>query len=139
MEEVAGRKPGHFLRCDETDPETSARLTAAIRAGEPVRETILNQSKSGQKYWLDMEIRPLRNDAGVLTGYMAIEADVTALVESRQRLQAIVDNVTAGVVLHGPNGEIIAANPEACRLLHMSEAQMRGPRNHGPDLGHNIS
>ncbi|WP_420337268.1 EAL domain-containing protein [Roseibium sp.] len=135
LEEVAGRKPGHFLRCDETDPETSARLTAAIRAGEPVRETILNQSKSGQKYWLDMEIRPLRNDAGVLTGYMAIEADVTALVESRQRLQAIVDNVTAGVVLHGQNGEIIAANPEACSLLHMSEAQMRGQEIMDPTWG----
>lgn len=135
LADVRGRKPGEFLQCPQTDREVVGRISQAVRSGREIRETLLNRSKSGRVYWVDLEIRPLRSPSGDLTGYMAIQSDVTEVVESRQRLEAIVDNVAAGVVIHGASGDILASNPEACRLLHMTEAQMRGQAIMDPSWG----
>ena len=39
---------------------------------------IVNRAKDGREYWLDIEIQPLRDADGAVTGFMAIEADITA-------------------------------------------------------------
>jgi len=96
LKETAGRRPGTFLQGEKTDPAVVQRMQEAVSAGQGFSETIINYSKDGQTYWVSIECQPLHNDAGELTGFMAIEADVTrrieaetALEEQRQRLQKI--------------------------------------------------
>ena len=102
--EVVGKKPGEFLQFDKTDKDTIARLRAALDAGQGFRGEILNRSKDGQEYWLDLDIQPLLDGKGVLTGFMAIESDITrhklaeaTLEKTRDRLQAAATGTSDGL------------------------------------------
>lgn len=93
--EVIGKSP-NLLQGPSTDAETKSVIRAAIKAGEPVREIILNYGKSGTPYWLDINIIPLRNNQGDVTHFAAIERDVTALknAEFELRHKATHDGLT---------------------------------------------
>ncbi|GGB43918.1 hypothetical protein GCM10011316_14860 [Roseibium aquae] len=135
LPEVRHRKPGDVLQCPETDRETIRQLGDAVRDGREIRTTILNQAKSGRKYWLDLEIKPVRSPDGDLIGFIAVQNDITELLESRRRLEIVIENMAAGIVLHGSDGNIVAANSEACRLLQMTEDQMKGREVLDPSWG----
>jgi PAS domain S-box-containing protein len=96
--EVLGSKPGFFLQGPETDKNTVARISKAIQERRGIKEEILNYTKSGRTYWLDIEIMPTFNEAGEVNGFMAIQSDITdlkkALLEmqrSEQTLQTFMD------------------------------------------------
>jgi PAS domain S-box-containing protein len=50
----------------------------------------------------------------------------SALNDNEQRLQALLDNISCGVIVHGPDSHIIDANPAACRVTGLTLDQMRG-------------
>jgi diguanylate cyclase (GGDEF)-like protein/PAS domain S-box-containing protein len=91
--EVMGQVPGHLLQSERTDPQTVRAMREALEAGRGCQVELLNRGKDGRPYWLDIEIQPLRDEAGVLTGYMAIESDITA----RKQLQAQADEARQGL------------------------------------------
>ena len=86
LDEVAGKIPGEILQCEKTDPQAIARIRQALDSGLGCREEILNRAKDGSYYYLDLEIQPLRDAANNLTGYIAIESDITDAVQQRQAL-----------------------------------------------------
>jgi PAS domain S-box-containing protein len=77
LDEVVGRRPGDFLQGPQTDPEVRARMARAIAAHEPFECEVLNVAKNGRQYWVHIEARVLRDDAGQPTGFIAIETDIT--------------------------------------------------------------
>ncbi|MDZ7715064.1 MAG: PAS domain S-box protein [Balneolaceae bacterium] len=87
LEEIQGMKPSDFLQGPETDSETKRRLAKAIGQGQSIRERILNYSKSGEAYWLDMKIDPIYDEEGEIKNFIAIERDVSAEVEQEARLK----------------------------------------------------
>jgi diguanylate cyclase (GGDEF)-like protein/PAS domain S-box-containing protein len=74
--EVIGETP-RILQGRGTDKCALENIRAALEKQEPVREQLLNYSKTGHPYWLDMNIFPLRNKFGKVTHFAAIERDVT--------------------------------------------------------------
>lgn len=88
FEEVIGRKPGHVLQNERTDPETVQQIRNALIAQEPIQCEILNVSKSGTEYWLRLDIQPFFED-GVCTGFMAFETDVTERKEREEQLARV--------------------------------------------------
>ena len=88
FEEVLGRRPGDFLQGDGTDPVTVARIRASLSAGEDVSTTILNYTKSGRPYWLDLAISVMHDASGRPSHYMAIERDITEAVIAREAIRA---------------------------------------------------
>ncbi|MDX2013203.1 MAG: ATP-binding protein [Myxococcaceae bacterium] len=88
-EEAFGQKPGGLLQGPKTDPDTIARMRRALDAGEPFRGVLLNGAKDGREYWLDLDIQPLCDAQGQLTGFMAIETDVTELKARETALQEL--------------------------------------------------
>lgn len=87
LQESLGHKPGHLLQSAQTDPETVARLARDLRALRPCRVEILNRHKDGHEYWLDLEIQPLYDEAAQLTGFMAVERDITERLSREKALQ----------------------------------------------------
>ncbi|WP_071871403.1 PAS domain S-box protein [Atopomonas hussainii] len=87
LAEVKGQKPGKVLQGPQTDANTAARISKALKAGQGVREEILNYHKHGVPYWLDLEIQPVRDEAGRVSGFMAIETDITASKQAAEALQ----------------------------------------------------
>lgn len=107
-EESLGETP-RILQGKFTDKQTVKRIHDALVKKEPIRETILNYSKSGRPYWLDLNIIPLTNSLGEVTHFAAIERDVTEVTyraeqlekrneelrELKKNLQQIIDKQTA--------------------------------------------
>ena len=87
FDEAIGRSPGELLQSENTDQATVRALHAALNEGAPVRCEILNRSKDGQEYWLDLSIEPLHEN-GQLTGFIAIETEITDQVRTREALEA---------------------------------------------------
>ena len=76
FEEIIGKTP-RVLQGEGTSSETRARIKEAVLREEPIRETILNYSKSGVPYWLDMNIFPLLDSLGRVSYFAAVERDST--------------------------------------------------------------
>jgi PAS domain S-box-containing protein len=86
-EEVHGRRPGELLQGPLTDPETVAYMRARLDAGEGFRGVeVLNYRKSGSTYWTELEVQVVRNEAGRITQYIALQSDITA-----RRVEAAVE------------------------------------------------
>jgi PAS domain S-box-containing protein len=107
LDEVRGRKPGHFLQGGKTDPYTVEIMRRAIEAGEGFDVEILNYAKDGREYWLRIEAQPLLNDFGEVTNFIAIEADITQrrldeerLRESRRLYQAALSGNLDAVFIY---------------------------------------
>ncbi len=86
LEEARGKKPGQLLSGIETDPGAKSRMRDAVAQGRGFRETIVNYRKDGGAYWISIECQDLRDDNGNLSGFMAIETDVSARIAAEQAL-----------------------------------------------------
>ena len=86
LDDMKGKKPGDVLQGPDTDPPTRERMREGLAAGRGFKEVVLNYSKSGQPYWLSIEVQPLHDEQGQLSGFMAIEADITDAKEHESAL-----------------------------------------------------
>lgn len=87
LKDIEGKKPGSFLQGPETDPETVGEISISLTNRESIETTILNYSKDGTPYWLNMSIDPIFNDAGECTHFIAIERDVSEKIRKEKELQ----------------------------------------------------
>lgn len=89
-EEVIGNTPRMF-QFEKTDRPTARFIKEQVSKGESVTAEILNRGKHGNEYWLQLNIVPLREDTGEITGYMAVEVDITELKKTEAQIQKQVD------------------------------------------------
>jgi diguanylate cyclase (GGDEF)-like protein/PAS domain S-box-containing protein len=75
--DVIGHTP-RILQGIDTDQVTLRAIRTALKKGEPVHQTVLNYSKTGSQYWLDLRIVALRDATNAITHFAAIQRDVTA-------------------------------------------------------------
>jgi PAS domain S-box-containing protein len=75
-DEAIGRSP-RFLQGPKTSRAALGRIKAALQQRQPVREELVNYSKTGREYWLEVEIVPVTDAGGRVTHAIAIERDVT--------------------------------------------------------------
>jgi PAS domain S-box-containing protein len=89
-DEVIGQTPGMF-QFEKTDKHTARFIKEEVLLGKNVDAEILNRGKYGNEYWLRLNIVPLREDSGEVTGYMAVEVDITELKKTEIQIQKQVD------------------------------------------------
>ena len=87
LEEVVGRNPADFMVGPETSPRKVQLIRAAMARGRALSTDVVNYSKSGRKYYLHLEIQPVRNEHGELETFIAIETDITTRVETENQLR----------------------------------------------------
>jgi len=135
--EVLGKNP-EFLQTDKTDRATISRIGQTLRAGQTFHGDILNRSKQGQDYWLELEIQPLRDPLGQISGYMAIESDVTERRLAQSQLEAVLRDNNAllstldllGIVSMADRaGNIIQVNDAFCDISGYERQELIG-QNH---------
>ena len=86
LEEVKGKSP-FFMQGHDTNPETLAYLRKQIAAGEPFNCEILNYTKQGDKYWVRILGQAIRNNEGALTGFFALQENITKEKADQQKLK----------------------------------------------------
>jgi diguanylate cyclase (GGDEF)-like protein/PAS domain S-box-containing protein len=87
-EEVMGKTP-HFLQGPETSQATRVMIREALAANKPIQVEMLNYHKSGNPYWLDLSIVPVRDDEAEVTHYVAIEVDITERKKAEHEITRI--------------------------------------------------
>ncbi len=75
-EEVLGLSP-RLLQGPQTDREELARMRRALQQHKPVVAELVNYSRNGQAYWIDVQIVPLADAQGQVTHLVAVQRDIT--------------------------------------------------------------
>lgn len=133
--EVLGQSPGQLLQCANTDKEVAAAMKAALDTGEAFTGEIVNRSKLGQEYWIELEIQPRYNEQNELIGFMAIESDISERKATYQRLEvALRENnaLLSTLDLHGiisaadNNGLVTEVNDAFCNISGYRREELIG-------------
>jgi PAS domain S-box-containing protein len=77
-EEALGQTP-RILKSGYHDNEFYRQLWTGLFAGKPFLGTIVNRKKSGEYYWAEQTITPVKDDGGQITHFVSVLKDVTEL------------------------------------------------------------
>lgn len=89
--EVLGRTP-RLLQGPRTQRDELARIRAALERWEPVRAELINYTRSGEEFWVELDIVPLSTEeGGRVTHWVSIQRDITARRQAEAALRASED------------------------------------------------
>ncbi len=133
-DEAVGRNPG-FLQGTDTDRAALARISAALRRGESVREELLNSRKDGTPFWVEISIVPVRDAQGRITHFASAQRDTTErrraeeeLRSATRRLETVIHAWPLAVVALDPEARVQLWNPAAERIFGWTAAEVLGRR-----------
>jgi PAS domain S-box-containing protein len=85
------------------------------------------------KFWFELSIAPMEQNDDTITHFICLARDITvakkgdeALLVSEQRYRGLLNNLEAGVVVHGPDGKIVMCNIKASELLGIGTHDILG-------------
>ena len=84
LEEMAGRSLLEFTRSDNSDPDIARQIGEAIRVGKPFRGEILNATRDGEEYWIDLNISAEIDEEGADGILVHVATDITAMKTAEQ-------------------------------------------------------
>ena len=141
--EAIGHSP-RILKSGNQDPRFYEDLWKTVRAGKTWCGTLTNRRKDGSLYSEEMNITPVRDAGGAISGYIAIKQDVTerkAAEEARAFLASIVEATGDAVVGRDLNGIIVSWNRGAEAIFGYSAGEVVGKPIHAivaPDMHDNV-
>lgn len=94
-EEAVGKSP-HFLQGEDTERKQLDEIRAALEQGTSYAGELLNYTKDNKEYWVELNIAPLKNDAGEIIQFASVQRDVTerklAQVEREKLISELTDS-----------------------------------------------
>ena len=85
--ELLGRDP-RLLQGPDTDPAERQRIRAALSRWQPVTVELVNYTRNGEPYWVEMTISPVADETGMYRYWFSVERDITARKQASQALEA---------------------------------------------------
>lgn len=86
FEEVFGKDPS-FLHGKETDSKAVKKIYKNLLEKKKISAEILNYSKSGEKYWMQVNVSPFYDTEGQLEYFIAVENDITQLKLAEENIK----------------------------------------------------
>ncbi len=97
LEHLLGRSMGTLLAAYQADQASLDEFTAAVRQGRGLkREVKVLVAGSADVLWLLADIQPIYTEGEVLTGWVMVATDLTALRSQQQLLSLAVDGAGLG-------------------------------------------
>ena len=134
-QEIIGKRPSTLLHGELTDAVVAARIREKVSKGEDLVEELLKYKKNGTKFWVRISIKPIYNDAGVMTNYIAIENDITQRKEKELAIESLYKEVadykfaldqSAIVTIINIAGKILHVNKKFCEVNGLQEVDLIG-------------
>lgn len=126
--EVLGRNC-RFLQGPDTDRAAVKRIRDALRAAEPVRETLLNYRADGSPFWNQVSISPVLDGEGTLVNFVGVQSDVTARVDAehaRELALASERRARARLALLADVGDAVTQMDPQHALRRLTEVMTKG-------------
>ncbi|NJM06024.1 PAS domain S-box protein [Candidatus Gracilibacteria bacterium] len=76
-DEIIGRSP-RILQGADTSVEARATIRQALNEHQPVQVELVNYSREGRPYWIELSIAPVPDAQGAVCYFIAIERDISA-------------------------------------------------------------
>ncbi|WP_181276722.1 PAS domain S-box protein [Arcticibacter pallidicorallinus] len=76
LKEIEGKNP-HFLHGPKTDPSTHAEMMESLKQDKFKNFEILNYTKEGEEYWVDMSFSPIYDRNNQIIRYISIQNIIT--------------------------------------------------------------
>jgi PAS domain S-box-containing protein len=131
-QEIIGQSPAMF-QFEKTSEESKAFIRKRLEELQEVKVELLNKSKSGREYWLEINIVPLFDDENVHIGFMAVEVDITERVkfeqeikESEASFRTILENSSEMIHTIDKDGKLIWANRSWKEKLGVKNIDIKG-------------
>ncbi|NCA69579.1 MAG: diguanylate cyclase [Sphingobacteriia bacterium] len=97
--EVLGRNP-RILQSGLTDQAVFKSMWETLRRGEPWFGELINRRKSGETYWEEVHIAPVKDPRDKIAHYVAVKLNVT---ERKQTLERLAHMANHDVLTNLPN------------------------------------
>ncbi|MFC0385114.1 PAS domain S-box protein [Muricoccus vinaceus] len=126
--EAQGQSPW-ILRGPRTQRDEMERIMAAVAAVQPVRAELINHTKSGEEFWVELDMQPVADAAGQVTHWVAVNREITDRRTYQTRLEEqaeLLDQVQDAILVRTTDGLLTYMNQGAERLYGWTAADWRG-------------
>ncbi|NKC32157.1 PAS domain S-box protein [Falsiroseomonas selenitidurans] len=126
--EVLGRSP-RLLQGPKTQRAELDRVRRALQAGQPVHAELLNYTRTGEAFWIEMDMVPVQEARGRITHWVAVEREITDRRRHQAQLEqqaALLDLVQDAILVIGTDRTTLYWNRSAERLYGWTAAEMLG-------------
>ncbi len=95
-QESIGQRLGILLARGSADPAAFAQFSDAVLLGQGLKREIHIRATSGEARWALVDLQPMHDDAGVVSGWVLVATDLTDVRAQQQLLSLAVDGAGLG-------------------------------------------
>jgi len=125
LAECFGRKPSELLQGPLTDKDTLRTMRDSLQRGKSFHVEILNYRKSGETYWVALEVQPVHDIDGEVVNYVGLCSDITRVKLQQQKYDELMRSVLdtraqieeQAMVLQLRNDELNEARKKAVQAM----------------------
>jgi|GEM_PF-1203061 len=112
----------------KTDRAELDRIATALHHRKPVFAELINYTKAGTEYWIELNITPVQTAAGEATHFVAIERDITGRKQGEAEIRRLNDELEQRV--RDRTVELQEVNQELEAFSYSVSHDLRAPLRH---------
>ncbi len=124
--DVLGKSP-RFLQGPKTQRAELDRIRAGLSKWQPVRSELVNYTKAGEEFWLELDIVPLANESGRFTHWVSVGRDITQRRQQQQEILSLNSELEARVQRR--TVQLAEANKQLASFSYSVSHDLRSPLN----------
>ncbi len=132
VDELLGQNP-RLLQSGNMSQDYYQSLWGKLACDGEWQGELQNRKKSGEEYWVFESISAIKDSAGQVTHFLAVEEDIThrkhvesALVESEERFRQMAEMAGEWLWEQDPNGYYLYSSAAVKQILGFSQEQIIG-------------
>jgi PAS domain S-box-containing protein len=129
-EDLLGETPS-ILNSGEHDQTFYTELWATILDGEVWEGEVVNERPDGERYVIDQTISPITDARGEITGFVAINRDITERKERERQLtffEQAIEQIGTGMAAYSESGAFEYANEAYAKMLGTTAEKLEDQR-----------